>query len=162
MQCSSVGCRLSQWKDTPLGARVQAWKKKFSFSKYLVVYFLFGGWIRSIEAAMGGEGARSVPLGVLMSPKRWVRAAHGRARTRDGGFGERWRDRRGRVWRRRVCRDYSLFKPWETCRFTVPPAVTLVNYTRSDTFCTLSSALKYLGPFASQNKNTKILILDSV
>ena len=35
---------------------------------------------RSSEAAMGGEGARSAPFGMLMSPKRRVRAAHGRAR----------------------------------------------------------------------------------
>ena len=39
-------------------------------------YLLFGG---SSEAAMGG-GARSAPLGVAKSPKRRVRAAHGRAR----------------------------------------------------------------------------------
>jgi hypothetical protein len=38
-------------------------------------YLLFGG---SSEAAMGG-GARSAPLGVAKSPKRRVRAAHGRA-----------------------------------------------------------------------------------
>ncbi len=36
----------------------------------------FGG---SSEAVMGG-GARSAPLGVVMRPKRRVRAAHGRAR----------------------------------------------------------------------------------
>jgi hypothetical protein len=29
---------------------------------------------------MGGGGARSAPLGVCKSPKRRVRAAHGRAR----------------------------------------------------------------------------------
>jgi hypothetical protein len=40
-----------------------------------IVYFLFE---ESSEAAMGG-GARSAPLGVAMSPKRRVRAAHGRA-----------------------------------------------------------------------------------
>ncbi len=39
-------------------------------------FFYFWG---SGEAAMGG-GARSAPLGVAMSPKRRVRAAHGRAR----------------------------------------------------------------------------------
>jgi hypothetical protein len=43
---------------------------------FLEIVFYFGG---SSEAAMGG-GARSAPLGVAMSPKRWVRAAHGRAR----------------------------------------------------------------------------------
>ncbi len=35
---------------------------------------------RSSEAAMSGGGARSALFGVLMSPKRRVRAAHGRAR----------------------------------------------------------------------------------
>ncbi len=39
----------------------------------------FGGLIRSSGAAMGG-GARSAPLGVFKSPKRRVRAAHGRPR----------------------------------------------------------------------------------
>ncbi len=39
-------------------------------------FYIFLG---SSEAAMGG-GARSAPLGVAMSPKRRVRAAHGRAR----------------------------------------------------------------------------------
>jgi hypothetical protein len=34
--------------------------------------------MRNSEAAMGG-GARSATLGVAMSPKRRVRAAHGRA-----------------------------------------------------------------------------------
>ncbi len=42
-------------------------------------FIFFLGRIRSSEAAMGG-GARSAPLGVAMSPKRRVRAAHGRAR----------------------------------------------------------------------------------
>ncbi len=41
----------------------------------IVDFFLGGG---SSEAAMGG--ARSAPLGAAMSPKRRVRAAHGRAR----------------------------------------------------------------------------------
>jgi len=40
-----------------------------------IVFFCLGG---SSEAAMGG-GARSAPLGVAKSPKRRVRAAHGRA-----------------------------------------------------------------------------------
>ncbi len=39
-------------------------------------YSFLGGRIRSSEAA----GGRSAPLGVAMSPKRRVRAAHGRAR----------------------------------------------------------------------------------
>jgi hypothetical protein len=38
------------------------------------LFLYFGG---NSEAAMGG-GARSAPLGVAMSPKRRVRAAHGR------------------------------------------------------------------------------------
>jgi hypothetical protein len=41
----------------------------------LEYFFYFGAWS---EAPMGG-GARSAPFGVLMSPKRRVRAAHGRA-----------------------------------------------------------------------------------
>jgi hypothetical protein len=41
-----------------------------------IVIFIFRA---SSEAAMGG-GARSAPLGVAVSPKRRVRAAHGRAR----------------------------------------------------------------------------------
>jgi hypothetical protein len=44
---------------------------------YKKKYILFTG--RSSEAAMGG-GARSAPFGVAINPKRWVRAAHGRAR----------------------------------------------------------------------------------
>ncbi len=39
-------------------------------------YLLLG----SSEAAMGGGGARSAPLGIAKSPKRRVCAAHGRAR----------------------------------------------------------------------------------
>jgi hypothetical protein len=42
---------------------------------FLEIDFYFSG---SSEAAMGG-GARSAPLGVAVSPKRRVRAAHGRA-----------------------------------------------------------------------------------
>ncbi len=49
-------------------------KEDFLFLE--IVYFYFGG---SSESAMGG-GARSAPLGVVMHPKRRVRAAHGRAR----------------------------------------------------------------------------------
>jgi hypothetical protein len=41
---------------------------------------IFGSRIRSSETAMGG-GVRSAPFGVLMSPKRRVRAAHRRAPT---------------------------------------------------------------------------------
>jgi hypothetical protein len=43
------------------------------------ILFIFGGRMRSSEAAMG-VGARSAPFGVAMRPKRRVRAAHGRAR----------------------------------------------------------------------------------
>jgi hypothetical protein len=43
----------------------------------LDIFYLFLG---SSEAAMGGGGARSAPLAVALSPKRRVRAAHGRAR----------------------------------------------------------------------------------
>ncbi len=45
-----------------------------------LVYFLIRGFGGSSEAAMGGGGERSAPLGVARSPKRRVRAAHGRAR----------------------------------------------------------------------------------
>jgi hypothetical protein len=38
---------------------------------------IYGGQIRSSEAAMGG-GARSAPFAELMGPKRRVRAAHER------------------------------------------------------------------------------------
>jgi hypothetical protein len=44
---------------------------------FLGYFFYF--WECS-EAAMRGGEARSAPLGVAMSPKRRVRAAHGRAR----------------------------------------------------------------------------------
>jgi len=43
------------------------------------ILFIFGGRMRSSEAAMGG-GARSAPFGMAVSWKRRVRAAHGRAR----------------------------------------------------------------------------------
>jgi hypothetical protein len=35
---------------------------------------------RSSEAALAGVGARSAPFGMLVSSKRRMRAAHGRAR----------------------------------------------------------------------------------
>jgi hypothetical protein len=44
---------------------------------FLDYFFYLGG---CSEAAMGGGGARSALFGVLMSPKRRVRAAHGCAR----------------------------------------------------------------------------------
>jgi hypothetical protein len=60
---------------TPMSARVRARRETFCFWNF---FFNFGG---SSEAAMGGGGeARSDPFDVLMSPKRRVRAAHGRAR----------------------------------------------------------------------------------
>ena len=43
------------------------------------LYIFINNAVRISEAAMGGE-ARSALFGVLMSPKRRVRAAHGRAR----------------------------------------------------------------------------------
>ena len=58
---------------TPLAALV--WPEGKHFVSGL--FFYFGG---CSEAAMGGGGARSAPFGLLMSPKIWVRAAHGRAR----------------------------------------------------------------------------------
>jgi hypothetical protein len=54
-------------------------RRRGASDKVRQILFIFGGRIRSSEAAMGG-GARSAPLGVAMSPKRRVRAAHGRAR----------------------------------------------------------------------------------
>ncbi len=47
--------------------------------KYFVDLYIFGGRIRSSEAAMDG-GARSAPFKLAMSSKRRVRAAHGRLR----------------------------------------------------------------------------------
>jgi hypothetical protein len=48
---------------------------------FVIFYFIFWGRIRNSEDAMGGGGGgRSAPLGVLISPKRRVRGAHGRAR----------------------------------------------------------------------------------
>ncbi len=42
------------------------------------------------------------------------------------------RDRKGTDWRRRVWRDFlCLSLTWKTCRFTVPPAVALLNYISS-------------------------------
>jgi hypothetical protein len=58
---------------TPLVARV--WPEGKHFVSGL--FFYFGG---CSEAAMGG-GAHSALFGLLMSPKRGVHAAHGRART---------------------------------------------------------------------------------
>jgi hypothetical protein len=60
-------------------ASVVQWPKYGPEGKHFVsgLFFYFGG---CSEAAMGGGGARSVLFGVLMSPKRRVRAAHGRAR----------------------------------------------------------------------------------
>jgi hypothetical protein len=46
---------------------------------FRIVIIYFWDRIRSSEAAMGG-GARSAPFRMAMSPKRRVRAAHGRAR----------------------------------------------------------------------------------
>jgi hypothetical protein len=58
---------------TPLAALL--WPEGKHFVSGL--FFYFGGYS---EAAMGGGGgARSAPFGLLMSPKRQVRAAHGRA-----------------------------------------------------------------------------------
>jgi hypothetical protein len=59
---------------TPLAARVWPEGKHFVSGQF----FYFGG---CSEAAMGGSGgAHSAPLGLLMSPRRRVGAAHGRAR----------------------------------------------------------------------------------
>ncbi len=44
---------------------------------FLDYFFYFGA---CSEAAMGGGGRAGAPFGVLMNPKRRVRAAHGRAR----------------------------------------------------------------------------------
>ncbi len=49
----------------------------WNFRGVFSVHISFTG--RNSEAAMGG-GARSAPFGVVINPKRRVRAAHGRAR----------------------------------------------------------------------------------
>ncbi len=62
-----------QWKD------ISPCRPEFGpEGKYFVFRIFFNFW-GSSEAAMGG-GGRSDPFCVLMSPKRRVRAAHGRAR----------------------------------------------------------------------------------
>jgi hypothetical protein len=74
MQYSSVGCSLARWKNVcpkrpELGTE----------GRHIVSgnsRFLFLGEQRSCD----GRGARSAPSGVAVSPKRRVRAAHGRAR----------------------------------------------------------------------------------
>jgi len=55
----------------PLAAQVRARRKAFCF---WYVFFIFEGAAKLQWA--GGTG--SAPFGVLTSPKRWVRAAHGR------------------------------------------------------------------------------------
>jgi hypothetical protein len=42
--------------------------------------YIFGGRMRSSEAALGGGGGAQRPVYVAMSSKRRVRAMHGRAR----------------------------------------------------------------------------------
>ncbi len=66
--------QLSPVERAPGGPSLGSEGKHFVSGNSL--FFCFGG---SSEAAMGG-GARSALLGVGMSPKRRVRAAHGRAR----------------------------------------------------------------------------------
>ncbi len=61
-----------QWKDRP-------WRPEFGlegkhFYLEIVDFFIF------VEQRSCDGGARSAPLGVVMSPKRRMRAAHGRAR----------------------------------------------------------------------------------
>ncbi len=52
----------------------------------------------------------------------------------------RERDRGGEIWKRQIveggCEEtfYCLGQTWETCRFTVPPAVALLNYISSGIF----------------------------
>ena len=68
-------------------AQVRAWREAFYFWKALhaggpssmdFIYFL--GLNKKQRSCDGRGGARSAPCGFLMSPKRRVRAAHGRAR----------------------------------------------------------------------------------
>jgi hypothetical protein len=61
-------------KYTPLAAQVRAIRERFLFLE--MVNFFGGGEERSCD---GRGGAGSDQFGVLMSPKRQVRAAHGRA-----------------------------------------------------------------------------------
>jgi hypothetical protein len=63
-------------KYAPLARRPEFRPEGKHFVSGNIRFFYFCG---SSEAAMGG-GMRSAPLGVAMSPKRRVRAAHGRAR----------------------------------------------------------------------------------
>jgi hypothetical protein len=70
-----------QWSSGKIYA-IGAWRAEFGpegrhFVSGNSLFLYFWG---SREAAMGGGGARSAPFGVLMGPKRQVRAAHGRAR----------------------------------------------------------------------------------
>jgi hypothetical protein len=64
-------------KYTPLARRPEFGPEGKHFVTGNSLFFIRG---ESSETAMGGGGARSAPLGVAMSPKRRVRAAHGRAR----------------------------------------------------------------------------------
>jgi hypothetical protein len=62
-----------QWKDRP-------WRPEFGLEGK---HFVSGNsrfFICVEQRSYDGRGARSAPLGVAMSPKRRVRAAHGRAR----------------------------------------------------------------------------------
>ncbi len=67
MQCSSIGCSLAQWKDICPWRPIFGPKGKF--------------WgVNKKQRSCDGRVARSAPFGLVMSPKRRVRAAHGRAR----------------------------------------------------------------------------------
>ncbi len=60
-----------------LAARIWAWREAFCFRKYVI--FIYGGWIRSSEAAM--DGGRAAPLLAVNKPKK-TGARSAQARTR--------------------------------------------------------------------------------
>jgi hypothetical protein len=68
---------------SPVEKNIRPWRPEFGpegkhfVTGNTVVYFLFLGEQRSCDGRGGGAQR---PLGVAMSPKRRVRAAHGRAR----------------------------------------------------------------------------------
>ncbi len=68
MQCSSVGCSLAQWKIYAPGGASSGLRERF------------GGYIHKKQQSCHRRAGVQRPFGMLMSPKRRVRAAHGRAR----------------------------------------------------------------------------------
>jgi hypothetical protein len=78
VQCGAVGGSLAQWKDIRPGHGQPEFGpegKHFVSGNTVVFIFIFGG-----AAKLRWAGGAQRPFGVFMSPKRRVRAAHGRAR----------------------------------------------------------------------------------